>query len=200
MTAGPLSYAGIDPATIAIKNVTPTSFEVRIQEWGYLDGSHTSENLSYLAVERGHFVLSNGLEIGTDVISTHATGAIKPDTPEKTRIINFFSNFTEPPIVFTSRTTLYGIEALTTRVSSVTREKFNLIMQEQGSSDQGHEYESISYIALTPGNGLLGGKNFTAGIIEVSSDPSTTEFPSGQRLIIHVDEEASKDEEDDHLP
>ncbi len=40
-----------DPATIRVRNVTPTSFEVRIEEWQYTDNAFTARPLSYLVVE-----------------------------------------------------------------------------------------------------------------------------------------------------
>jgi hypothetical protein len=38
-------------ATVRVRNVTPTSFQVRVQEWAYLDGSHANEGIGYLVVE-----------------------------------------------------------------------------------------------------------------------------------------------------
>lgn len=38
-------------ANIRVRNVTSTSFQVRVQEWAYLDGSHAIELLGYLVVE-----------------------------------------------------------------------------------------------------------------------------------------------------
>ncbi|MFQ5448229.1 MAG: Ig-like domain-containing protein, partial [Saprospiraceae bacterium] len=40
-----------DPATIRVLNVTPTSFQVKIEEWEYLDGTHIAEPLTYIVVE-----------------------------------------------------------------------------------------------------------------------------------------------------
>lgn len=39
------------PLTIRVRNVTSKKFEVRLQEWGYLDGSHTPESVSWMVVE-----------------------------------------------------------------------------------------------------------------------------------------------------
>jgi hypothetical protein len=43
--------SGNDPATIRVRNVTSTSFEVKIQEWGYLDGVVPLRTISYFIVE-----------------------------------------------------------------------------------------------------------------------------------------------------
>ena len=39
------------PATLRVRNVTANSFEVRVEEWNYLDGNHSGEKLSYLVME-----------------------------------------------------------------------------------------------------------------------------------------------------
>lgn len=43
--------AGDDPATIRVRNVTPTSFEVKISEWDYLDGTHAVTPASFMVAE-----------------------------------------------------------------------------------------------------------------------------------------------------
>jgi hypothetical protein len=48
---GGLPIYDSQPATIRVRNVTSNTFEVRIQEWNYLDGSHAVEPVSYLVVE-----------------------------------------------------------------------------------------------------------------------------------------------------
>ncbi len=40
-----------DPATIRVKNITSTGFQVRLQEWQYQDGTHGVEQLGYLVLE-----------------------------------------------------------------------------------------------------------------------------------------------------
>ncbi|MBI5916145.1 MAG: tandem-95 repeat protein [Bacteroidetes bacterium] len=43
--------SGNDPATIRVRNVTGNSFEVKIQEWAYLNGNLPDRTVSYLVVE-----------------------------------------------------------------------------------------------------------------------------------------------------
>nr|HID58621.1 hypothetical protein [Desulfobacterales bacterium] len=47
VVAGPLSYNGSDPSLVRIKNVTSRSFKIRVQEWMYKDGTHTTEYVHY---------------------------------------------------------------------------------------------------------------------------------------------------------
>ncbi|MBI1223634.1 MAG: hypothetical protein GC192_00225 [Bacteroidetes bacterium] len=42
---------GNDPATIRVRNITPTSFEARIEEWEYLNGHMPHRSVSYYVVE-----------------------------------------------------------------------------------------------------------------------------------------------------
>ncbi|MBK9016575.1 MAG: hypothetical protein IPM82_22255 [Saprospiraceae bacterium] len=50
---GGVTMSDGDPVTIRAKNVTPTSFQARLQEWTYQDGTHGVEQVSYLIVEGG---------------------------------------------------------------------------------------------------------------------------------------------------
>lgn len=48
---GGMTYNDTAPATLRVRNVTANSFEVRVEEWNYLDGNHGDEKLSYLVLE-----------------------------------------------------------------------------------------------------------------------------------------------------
>ncbi|GIV30859.1 MAG: hypothetical protein KatS3mg029_0210 [Saprospiraceae bacterium] len=48
---GGLPNGDSDPATVRIRNVGEQSFEIRIDEWNYLDGIHNPEKLTWLVVE-----------------------------------------------------------------------------------------------------------------------------------------------------
>ncbi|MEK7255486.1 MAG: hypothetical protein AAB316_12120, partial [Bacteroidota bacterium] len=48
---GGVGYANSEPITVRVRNVTSNSFEYRIQEWDYQNGSHPAENLTYLVME-----------------------------------------------------------------------------------------------------------------------------------------------------
>jgi uncharacterized repeat protein (TIGR01451 family) len=48
---GGLSNNDNAPTTLRVRNVTASSFEVRAEEWTYLNGIHSAESVSYLVVE-----------------------------------------------------------------------------------------------------------------------------------------------------
>ena len=48
---GGVSNNDTEPVNVRVRNVTATSFEVRLQEWDYLDGNHSTETVSWMVVE-----------------------------------------------------------------------------------------------------------------------------------------------------
>lgn len=198
VVAKPLSYNGTDPATVEIAEVTPEGFRVRIHEWSYTEASHIEETLSYLAVERGHFVPGNGLEIEADIITTNVTGAGREKSAAVAQRVHFFSGFPGNPIVFAARASINGEDTVATRIDRVTPGGLSVLMQEQESNEQSHVYETISYIAINPGPAEIGGETLYTGRAKVTHEPSTITLPTGDKIEVHVDEEQSSNEETDH--
>jgi hypothetical protein len=48
---GGLSWKNNEPLTVRVRNVTSTQFEIRLQEWDYLDGIHPFETVNWVVVE-----------------------------------------------------------------------------------------------------------------------------------------------------
>ncbi|MBI5916144.1 MAG: Ig-like domain-containing protein [Bacteroidetes bacterium] len=48
---GGLTNQDGQPVTVRVRNVSSNKFEVRLQEWNYLDGNHGIENISWMVVE-----------------------------------------------------------------------------------------------------------------------------------------------------
>ena len=63
---------GGDPATLRIRNVTTTGFEVVQTEPTANDGQHVTMNTAYLAIEPGDHVLPNGTRIAAIEVATSA--------------------------------------------------------------------------------------------------------------------------------
>ena len=77
VVVGGSDFVGADPSAIRIRNVKPGSFEIRVEEWAYLNVNHAFEDLSYMVIE-GSIQLDTdefcakeigGLEIGKDIIA-----------------------------------------------------------------------------------------------------------------------------------
>ena len=53
----PLTFKGRQPAHIRVQNVQDGSFELQIEEWGYLDGRHLAKQLIILCWRQALTVL-----------------------------------------------------------------------------------------------------------------------------------------------
>ena len=85
--ANSLSLDDFDPATVRVRNVTENSFEVRVEEWSYLDGIHQTETIGYLVIEGSlpleqpiDFCDANSIQIdfSNELIALDNTGQILP--------------------------------------------------------------------------------------------------------------------------
>ena len=85
--ANSLSLDDFDPATVRIQNVTATSFQVKVEEWSYLDGEHQAETIGYLVIEGSlplaepaNFCDANSRQINfsNELIALDNTGQILP--------------------------------------------------------------------------------------------------------------------------
>lgn len=80
--ANSLTIEDFDPATVQVRFVTAKSFQVRVAEWDYLDGSHGAETVDYLLMEGslplevGDFCNNNSIEIdfSNELIGLDNTG------------------------------------------------------------------------------------------------------------------------------
>ncbi len=196
VVAKPLSYNGGDPATVRIRNLTPGGFEIRVQEWDYLEeaekGAHNKETVSYLVMEAGHRIASGGLEM--------EGGKIKTDAVDSFIDVKFSSRFSTAPVVITSVITENGGSAVVTRNQNVTSTGFELTMQEQEANEPQHNEETISYIAWEPGEDTLGGRKLEVGTTGPIVDENFTpiDFGFGQSITVQVDEEESANPETGH--
>ena len=109
VVAKPLSYNGNHPSTVRIRNVTSSSFDIRIQEWDYLDGSHATEQVSWLVIEKGHWILPNGAHVEAGTINTNSTGT------GSFASVKFSNPFNNKPVVISSVITFNGDDTVVTR-------------------------------------------------------------------------------------
>ena len=146
--AGPLSCNDEDPAVVRIRNVNSLGFEIRVQEWDYLDGLHSEETVNYIVMEAGSYTLDQTLiEAGKfDTNNTDAFGAIA-----------FDQVFNGTPVVMTAITTCNGSQTVTGRVQKISMAGFEFCMQEQEVNTQEHGTEEVSFIAWQPSCGTAGG-------------------------------------------
>jgi hypothetical protein len=142
------SYNGHQASTVRIRNVTTSGFEIRIEEWDYLNEIHTIENVGYLVIEGGIHNLDNGETIEAGYFYTSQTGAFARR--------NFAAQFETTPVVISSVVTENGGDTITTRQKGITRTGFDYKLQEQQSYGRHDATEIVGYIAWEPSVGLMG--------------------------------------------
>jgi len=180
----PPSYNEIDPCIIRIRNVTPESFEIKIQEWLYLDQQHATEEISFMVLEAGKHVLPDGTvwQAGTYTLSGNLQG----------KGIEFPEPFVNVPLVFNCGQTCNGSDPFTIRMKNPTQKGFRAAIQLEENRNDGHTTETIGYVAIEPAGAL--------NIEKIICDyhPVTlNNIPA--RPEIFIQEEQSKDWEMWHL-
>ena len=148
VVAKPLSHNEGDPAVLRIRNVDSTGFDIRIQEWDYLDGWHTTETVSYIVMERGSYTLEDGTKIEAARFDTNKTGRFG-------RRVTFSQAFNQVPVVVSAVSSFNEVDAVCCRLRNIDTTGFDFCMQEQELNSKSHATETISYIAWEPSSGML---------------------------------------------
>ncbi len=218
VVAGPLTSNGSDPAMVRIRDVTSTGFEMQLDEWDYLDGSHIPETVSWFAVSEGVHDFGDGLVI--------EAGSTMSD--EGLGDVDFLHAFDAAPVVVAQVASDANPEALVTRLDAVDADGFSVKVSDEEASTANLVDEIVSWIAVTPGvfDGLqagVTGETVTSDEYELVYDQSPADGfigliasmqtfnggnPAGVRLAdpatassasIFIEEEQSLDEEVDHI-
>lgn len=173
VVAGPLSLNDDHPCVVRIRNVTSSSFEIRLQEYEYLDGVHSVETVSYLAMERGYFQLADGTLVEAGRLDSSASSSDFDTVP-------FGNGFTQAPVVMASLNSFNDHTAVATRVLNTSAAGFEFQMQEQEGSNQSHGSEAIGYIAWQCGSGNSNNVMYEADTTadQVTHEPFTVQFSS----------------------
>ena len=138
VVAGPPSYNGSHPCVIRLRNITPAGFDIRIQEWDYLDGTHTNETVAYLVLEQGSFTLEDGTKVEAGLFEA-------TDTNFKTVVFN--TRFNTEPVVMTSIASYNEENVVTARIRNISITSFEHKTQEQESLSDGHAAETVYFVA-----------------------------------------------------
>ncbi len=151
-----LGFNDQDPAIVRVKGVTADGFWVRVQEWDYLDGWHTTEKASYIAMERGSYDLPDGTRIEAGSLSTKATGSFQYQA--------FGKAFKKSiPVVFAAVTSANEQDAVNARIRGSSLKGFFVGMREQEKNKASHVAERVDYIAWQASKGEVGGLRFEVG-------------------------------------
>lgn len=175
---GDPSFNGSHQGTYRIRNVTTDGFEVQFDEWDYLDGFHTSEQATYIALSEGEHDF-DGLKV--------IAGSASVDTSWQAN--SFSSSFASAPAVFARQVTSNDSNATTTRISEVSSSGFMLRLQEEEAADNSHASETVHYVAVETGAGEVNGLEVQVGLTAdvVTHDFSSVALPntvSAPQLIV----------------
>lgn len=144
-----------DPCVVRIDNVTGTGFDLRLQEYEYLDDIHPVEQVSYLVMEAGHYTLADGTQIEAGIFSTSATSTYDN--------LTFSQTFLQEPVVITSVGSSNEADTVTARIRKVDTNGFECKLQEQEINTRSHLIESLNYIAWEPSSGSENGLRYEVG-------------------------------------
>ena len=211
-----------NPCIVRIKNVDATGFDMRINEWDYLDGRHSVERVSYLVLEQGSYTLADGTKIEAGMFSTNKTTYAQ---------IKFAQQFTVAPVVTTNVTSVNESAGVIGRLKNISTFGMDFKLQEQERNTQVHATETVSYIAWEPSTGILNGMAYdvahptraiTDKLATVNFSTLFNSFPtvvtdmqsaaendtatvrcktvSAGSVALRIEEEKSKDRETSHTP
>ncbi len=131
---------GTDVVTPRVKNVTNSSFSLRVQEEEANDDIHTTETVNYIATLPA-VGSSNGLiyEVGTAVDVTH-----------KAFVTNFTQTFLGIPRVLTTMQTYNSSDTATVRLKGVNAKRLSPFIEEEQSADleRAHIGENVGFFAF----------------------------------------------------
>jgi hypothetical protein len=168
VVAKPVSANGAQPGVIRVRNVTGGSFELRFQEWLYLDGAHIPERVFYLVAEAGTTNLA-GLEVEAGRLSSSLLLGDGFET------VTFSTAFFDTPALFTGVMTANGGDPVITRVDGLAPSGFFLTMDEEEAKTDGHITETLGWIAVEPGSGTTGdGRAVAVGQTTANHQPVAT--------------------------
>lgn len=149
-----LNGDGALPMTVRVRAVDNDGFDIRVQPWDYLGDVELLATLSYIVVERGHYVLEDGTRVEAGWTDSARNGRI--------RNTSFQHHFDHRPLVMTTVASDFEADAVTPRVQWVNPYGFNVRLQEQEANGRRHVQERLGYLAWEPGAGSVDGWRYEA--------------------------------------
>jgi hypothetical protein len=220
VVAGPASYNGGQPTTVRIRNVTSNSFEVQLDEWDYLDGYHVTETISYFVMEEGQQLI-DGLLFKAARVSGVASSFLSVNFNLQD------SSYASKPVVLAQAVGENEPSATVVRLKDVTNQGFKVRLQQEEANTSTLLDKEVHYIALPLGEQTLGGRAFRSATVTANDDWKTVSFAqdvanpaffaqastysggdpiavryknlSASEVSFKLEEEQSKDQEEDHV-
>ncbi len=139
-----------------MRGVSHTGFEFQIDEWDYLDGTHPSEQVSFLALAEGSHTIGGLQWEAARIPAVNRSGS--PAT--------FQNSYSSPPLVLAQIEGEANPHSLAARVHDVTLSGFVTSLQSEEANAALHlNDETVATIAVELGSGTLGDLTFQAGLV-----------------------------------
>ena len=151
---------------IRISGVTDHTFQLKVEKW-VSGGSGAGEDVTYLVLEAGDHVLSDGsrVEAGTASVTTTAT------------TVAFRESFTSVPIMLVQiQTALDGNPAIAKRTDAVSASSFGVYLNANSSAT--HGTETVGYVAISPQATPNTLATWTRAEVYVSGTTGTWTYPA----------------------
>lgn len=146
-----LSFNGSDTSVVRITNVQSDRFTYFVDEAPDRDGPHTTETVSYLVVEAGHWQLADGTELRAGKIQTSRT--VGTQVVNSWQTVGYGGFFSTTPLVFSQVQTNNDADWVKTRHASVGTSSFLVALENEEASAVSHGNETIGWLAFQPGSG-----------------------------------------------
>jgi len=143
--AGPPTIFGSNPSTVRIRNITSTSFDIRIDEYEYLDEGHVYETIGYLVIEAGEHTLEDGRMIKAGSSTANSSYSI----------VQLGTTFPSTPAIMASVVSINDTDAVIPRIRNVNSSSFEMKINEQ-ELDISHGNETIHWLAMEENIGFAG--------------------------------------------
>ncbi|MGB0869595.1 MAG: T9SS type A sorting domain-containing protein, partial [Flavobacteriales bacterium] len=135
---GGLSFGNSAPTgEVRIKNIDSNSFNYKIREWNYLDGVHANEQLNYIVIDSGEYILSSGKIIVGKTSANHLYSTVNINPANK--------------LFFAQSQSHNNGSAITTRVKRNTNSFQVKVQEEENLLSSGHSTEIIGYVCIENG-------------------------------------------------
>jgi hypothetical protein len=132
------TYNGPDPAHIRMKTVTSNSFQYQVEEFDYTDGAHTNEDIAYVVVESGSYLMDGNKRLQAQTITTDHSW----------KAYTFANAYSKTPVVISQCLTLNGGQPAVTRQKDISTSGGSVRLQEQEAADNIHMVETIAIISM----------------------------------------------------
>ena len=153
----PPSLNEADPAAIRITDIQSNSIDVVLQEPSNEDGAHLREEVSWIVMEAGDWVLSDGTRLSVGTLDTSLLSSAGFES------VSFDQSFDAKPAIISQVQTDNDSAWVVTRQRAANKDGFQISMQEEEATlGSGHALETLGWFAIERGVGNWDGNLFEA--------------------------------------